>query len=670
MLLVIVLIAILYYGSRILSQLTALNKRLDRLDVNVARKNQTPHVGAASGSAPTTDLGEDAPLISQGSPAHVSVDTNPDSNLDLDSSSISTHDRTTLQPDAPVYAATDFNDDAKSLGPWTLRPSQSDVPSQQQPHSAIGDRITSHVGGDIHNDDVLVRFFSWMRDDWPLKVGGLLIILAVGWFISYAATVGWLTEMMRVVLGYIFGVSAIAYGAMRVGKVTSQGNTFLIIGIAAIFVATLAGVHFASVQMPPVLALLVMLFTVFFVTLISLQQRKINLTGCMLFFGGIIPLFFFKDLAIEMIFAYLFALTLGTLWVVAKTGWRALTLMMLCIVAFYSVGHALTGTYSTSLLYMMLAIVFTALFYGANVSSIVRSRSASMIDVVSAVGVTMLYLFWVYVYGPESFRIALLLLGAVLFVSASYGIFHATRLTTPTIIYGAAAFILIGVATAEVFNGSQLTIAYLLEVTVGLGLAIYVRGSSLRTNHQVAGMILFAAPLLMVVQNIMNVSSHTSGSFRGEHVRGEILLDLFVILLAAVCAFVLSFLVRRCCYFDEGATQSEGVQLYARVFGYLGLGLLVTLIWFGAHVFIVSDAVATFSALFIYMVSGVAFYVYGARRADRGLLGVGAILFAIVLGRIGLVEFWQMPITMRIVTFFVIGALFVVAAYAARAYKK
>jgi hypothetical protein len=654
LLLIVVIVLIIHYGNRAERRIRSLEDYVKALqhsnldsntqdsprskqDVHTAQRDVAPQVERSSPVYAANDFVEDSKK---------SVSTKRDATHLFDSPAPSSDQRVTLSPDG--------------VGSSFSRTSHDDVDFERDSVRSMHDS----------RDGILSKFFLWVREDWPLKIGGLLIIFAVGWFISYATTEGWLTEMMRVVIGYLFGIGAIAYGTIRSEKVPIQGNTFLIIGIAAIFVATLAGVHFPTVDLPAVLALVVMLITVFYVTLVSLKQKKLTLTGSMLFFGGVIPLFFFASLRIEMIFAYLFALTLGALWVVAKTGWRILTVMMLSIVAFYSVGHGFTGSYEPSGVYMTLALVFTALFYGANVSVIVREKSATMIDVLSAVGITMLYLFWVYAYGPEDFRVILLLLGAVLFVTASYGIFHIAKLTTPTVIYGAAAFILIGVATAEIFQGSQLTIAYLLEVTIALALGIYIRQTSLSSTNQVIGLLLFFGPLLMVWRNIMDLFAYISRT-GVDHLGGNVSVDLFVVLLAAVCAFVLSALVRRLCVKsgkNDGVVASDA-RLYSRVFGYIGLGLLVVVIWLGMHVFIARDEVATFASLFIYMISGVAFYVYGVRRADKSFLAVGVILFGLVLGRIGLVEFWDMPITMRIVTFFVVGTLFVVAAYAARSHR-
>ncbi len=189
----------------------------------------------------------------------------------------------------------------------------------------------------LQEKTVIEKFFTWITKDWPMKVGGFFVIAAIGWFVTYAAAEGWLSEAARVVLGYIASIAAVAFGTMRADKERTQGNSFLIIGVAAMLITTLAGIYYEVVT--SVVGLFVMLISVGFVTLVSLKQRSINLTATMIFFGAIIPLFFVVGVTSNTIFVYLFILTLGTLWVVAFTSWRGLTTMMLTVVGFYSITY-------------------------------------------------------------------------------------------------------------------------------------------------------------------------------------------------------------------------------------------------------------------------------------------------------------------------------------------
>lgn len=512
------------------------------------------------------------------------------------------------------------------------------------------------------------RFAVWVKNDWPMKVGGLLVILAIGWFVGYAADHDLISEIARVMLGYLVGITALIYGTLRSEKVRVQGNVFLTIGVAAIFVSTLAGVKFPEVAMPESIALFAMLVTVCYVSLVSLKQKSFSLTASMISFGALIPLFFFEGLTPELIFGYLLALTAGSLWVVSRTQWRGLTLLMLVVVGLYSLGYKMYYGEVISVSNMILALVFSGIFYCANVSSLVKAGQKNIVDYATALGVTILYLVWTFLFAPESLHVLLLLFGALSFVLASYFLFLRRSNAEPMAIYGGSAFILIAIATAKLFDGPILTIAYLMEATVLLSATVYVLGDRMTQGRQVLGVVLYSAPLLLLLASITQVFRYIQGGyFAGDLLIVDVVPHLFALFVAMLCAFALAMIVR-----THMNMENEDNHTFMLTFAYLGAALTVVFVWLATHVFFGEGAYeeATFVSLFIYMVAGMAFYILGVKERQRSYQVVGGALFAIVLLRIFVVEFWSMEIPMRIVTFFVIGVLFIVVAYIARSRRQ
>ncbi len=671
-LILLFVVCIVIYGVRVSGEIQKLDHKLDKLIALVERQQGIEVVSKQ----------EAEPLLRSDNAGH---SPDQESTLEQESDEKFLHRR---------EESVEFVDRQESVGHAVDQNTSDDVfvdhtlenPSAQRPAAIPGaDYATmpqnasagfhASSSSDVVSKDSLTveKFFVWLKHDWPLKIGGLLIILAAGWFITYAAAEGWLSEAARVVIGYVFGVVALIYGTLRAPRVRLQGNIFLLIGIAVVFVSTIAAVNFASVLMPSALALGVMLITVAFVSLVSLKQKSQSLTGFMIAFGAFVPLAFFQNgLAAHFIFAYLFVLTLGTLWIVYKTSWRKLTALMLGVVAFYSIGHAIDVGNAQNWTNMILALAFGAVFYGANVSAIIsRAKNndvtgLSTVDYLTAIGVTLMYLVWVYLFGPTDYKVILLLLGVALFVGASYGIFSMTRVQAPTIIYGAAAFILIVVATAEVANGAVLITAYIVEVAVAIALLIYARGERLTSQQQMVGVVLFSLPLLMLIDSISKGFSYISS--RGSGVLSRSFLDfsdivphLFAIFVAVLSSFILALLVR----LNVNLTQ-ESNRLFLRFFATIGLILSIVLVWLMTHTFLENFDVATFVSLFIYTAVGAYFYVLGARAQYKPYQVIGVALFGIVLLDIFLVEFWEMSQAMRIITAFVVGVVFIITAYIAR----
>ncbi len=526
-------------------------------------------------------------------------------------------------------------------------------------------------------DGVFTRFIKWLREDWPMKIGGFLVILATGWFVTYAAEQGWLSEIARVVLGYLFGIATLTYGSIRSKTVQLQGNVFLIIGVAAIFISTLAGVNFPTVSLSEIAALFVMFITVGFVSLLALNQRNINLSGSTIFFGATVPLFFFDALDIDIIFLYLLILTLGTLWIVAKSNWRSLTLMMLVVVMFYAVGHAITTGDEISILKnMVVSIIFASVFYGANVVAIVKTKKIKPIDIVTAIGNGILYMTLTLMFSPKYLEVFFLLFGVMMFSTASYVIFRYSKSQGPTVIYGAISFILLVIATAIQFENetSVFTIALTIEFTALVLLMIYILRQKITNLFKIFSIILYLFPMLFVLARIEDLFDFIGGlpfnslndmwlkPYYRYNSFEDVIVDLFVVFVACLTTFLIAGSITKFIGFKE----KENL-IYMRIFAYFGGIITITLIWLSTHVFLHSyQDIASFLSLFIFTILGVGFYVLGFKVSHKAYRVLGIILFSIVLLRIFFVEFWDMDMPVKIFTAFILGALFISTAFFAK----
>jgi hypothetical protein len=507
----------------------------------------------------------------------------------------------------------------------------------------------------IHQKSVMERFFAWLAKDWPMKVGGFFVIASVGWFVTYAASVGWLSPVARVVLGYLFAIACIGFGSMRATKERTQGNVFLIIGIGAMLISTLAGLYFEIITY--VIGLFIMLISVGFVTLVSLKQKSISLTSSMIFFGAIIPLFFFADVGVNTIFVYLFVLTLGTLWVVSITKWRGLTTMMLAVVAFYSIAYIVSASSSEieSFSNIIVAFVFVGVFYIANVSAILASQKTENFDLVTAFGTGTLFLIWMLSFTPEEMEVFVLLIGVLFFAIASYIIFVKTTRKEPTAIYGGVAAVLFAVATALLFSGPVLVTAFLVEAAVATIVALYIAKRDVSQSLLIFLTILYGAPVAMSLDSVIKLFDFTYS--QGINIM-DMMPYLFTIFMVCVTAFSVAISVLRLTDIDEQENMT-----FFRLFAYLGGVYALMLVWFVTHLFMNSYDVATFVSLVIYTIVGVGFYVMGVRESYKPYMVVGGILFGIVVARVLFVEFWEMDIVMRIITSFVLGTLLISTAF-------
>ena len=80
-------------------------------------------------------------------------------------------------------------------------PQAQPQPLPQQPSVPLGSGTTSAD-----------RFVRWIREDWLLKLGALLLLVGLSWLASYAFLNNWIGPMGRIALGLVAGTGFIALG--------------------------------------------------------------------------------------------------------------------------------------------------------------------------------------------------------------------------------------------------------------------------------------------------------------------------------------------------------------------------------------------------------------------------------------------------------------------------
>lgn len=505
--------------------------------------------------------------------------------------------------------------------------------------------------------DALSKLINWIAVDWPMKTGAFFLILALGWFVTYAFINDWIGPIGRVSLGLIFGAILLLVGAYISKKLQTQGNALSVVGAITILITILAGMELYDF-FNPLFALAVMFVVVIFLALIALSQKNKSLAIVVLVLGSIVPLFVFETAGEAMIMVYLFILSAGTIWLVRSTEWKVLTLISLLVVAFYSITFELVNGFDETWQNILFAFVFTGLFYGANMVTVIKDRIVDKIDLIIAGIIGILFLLWMIIIVPSNLEVFIVLLGAVVFALSSFAIFSLTQLKQPVLIYAGVSLMLVIAATALQFEGSVLTAAYLLEAGVFSIVALYLFRN--QTNKKFLYMwlaVLFAVPVFMSFENVARLLSVGSGTFGNEEIA-----DLFILTLVVLLSFVIATTSKL--FVDGNSERDEGdsTQLSGFLYGITGI-YLVTIVWSVLHLAMNQDYLASMTSLIIYTIAGMVFYVKGKRDGHVAFRIVGGMLFGLVIARLLLVEFWQMDMVAKIITFFVIGALFISTSF-------
>lgn len=500
---------------------------------------------------------------------------------------------------------------------------------------------------------IVEQFFHWCSIDWPMKLGALLLFLSVGWIVT---VVFWdvIGPVGQVALGLVLGILILVFGSQRMARSVNQGSVILALGAGTIYL-TIFAARFEYDFFTPASALLFMFLVSVFVGFVSVVRKSFPLALLGLFLGGIAPLLTHSghpDLV--GLFSYLFVLLLGTLWVTRLTGWRNLTVAGMILYGLYAFPF-MTGTggitgmngsvfdadpdQSTKIL---IAMVFATLFFIANVLSIIYDRLAENGDLVVGLMNGLILLGWIgNVIPPEWRSLAAVLVALVASVGA-YMIHLMTGLRQPVYIHSAVAGIFLGMATAYELSGSALVIAYTLEVTALVLLAKFVIRSDDAANK---------ASVVAILPMILSLESFGHYAYARE----VFTKDFFAIVLVIGMVWLFSLILRK-------SDMSAGVGA-ARIFFAATVLSSLAFIWFLMRAIFQDDETATTIALFIYTVIGMYCHINGKLKEHTEMRHLGSILLLLVTGHLLIIDIWNMDVVGRIVTFSVIGVLFMSTAF-------
>lgn len=504
-------------------------------------------------------------------------------------------------------------------------------------------------------------FYNWLKEDFMVKLGAFLLLIGLGWFVSYAFANNWIGEMGRIMLGLLTGVIIMAVGVWRIETKPQQGSIFTVLGSATIILTLYAAREIFDI-FTPATALLLMFASVAFVAYVSVRynRRATALSGLIL--AGLAPILTASPNPEALgLFLYLLVVVLGTLWVVYIRGWSILTLASLVLVSFYGIPYVIFGVGQADAdIALMFSFVFTAIFFIANIVGLIyndneKNRTHHLLI---ALGTGIYLITWVLVAAPAEWQSLILSTWMLVFSFGSFIVYRSLNNLNPFYIYGGTSIVLLAAATAMELSGPALLIAYIFEVTALVILSTRVFPG---TKIPLATSWLFGGLMLLSLSSI-DSREWTTGIMHEDA-------SVLVLLTAALLLVSLNF------YYLKEALYVKVAQVFL-VFGSV---YSLILIWLFLHAGIDTygyDAnyaveqlryqTATIWSLVIYTVIGIIVYINGVRSGSKGMSLGGSILLGLVVARLLFVEVWEMDITGRIITFLVIGALLISTAFIKR----
>ncbi|MCR4285829.1 MAG: DUF2339 domain-containing protein [Candidatus Kaiserbacteria bacterium] len=488
------------------------------------------------------------------------------------------------------------------------------------------------------------EFEIWLKKDFMVKLGAFLFLLALGWFVSYAFANNWIGPVGRITFGILLGVAFLALGTWRIRKYEHQGGIFTAIGSTTILLTITAARQLYDFFTPSV-ALTIMFMSIAYVAFVSVRydQKSLAVTGLVL--ASIAPLLVIDpEFGVFEMFSYLLVVVLGTLWVVNVRRWSILTFISLIVVFLYGLPY-LSVSGADQDIALLFSFIFTTVFFIANIVGVIfnETNETKQIHITIGLGTGMYLIMWILAAASPEWQSLLCVAWMLVFAFGSYIVYRNTEKSILFYIYTAISFLLLVVATAIELDSSVFTIALATEILFAILLTSYALDDH-RVTTNVS--LLFFIPCILSFESLMSYSWRNGISY--DH--------LFVLLTVG-----LAFAIGGLTLLDSAKRHMKESHLGA-VFLILGSVYGLTLIWRIFHATMADDIATTFS-LIIYTLIGIPLFVMGRFHGNKIYTWSGSILVGLVIARLLFIDVWNMALTERIITFFVIGALLMSTAF-------
>ncbi|MFT5036835.1 MAG: hypothetical protein ACI9VM_000400 [Candidatus Azotimanducaceae bacterium] len=540
------------------------------------------------------------------------------------------HADSTASVTAPSAASqTDSSDPARQMyvGPSPV-PSATQPSGQTTPHAEEG-----------------FSFIEWLKEDFFVKLGALLLLIAFGWFVNYAFANDWIGPAGRIALGLLLGIAIMGLGVWRIQKYRHQGSIFVVLGSTAVLLTVFAA-RSEYDMFTPATALGLMFLSILFVAFMSVRYQSDRLALAGLVLAGIAPFMTnAPDTNVVLLFSYLMVVVLGTLWVVRLTGSHTLTFASVLLAFFYSLPFFDSGVgVEDKIVALLFAFAFTGVFFVANVTSLVHDKDekAKQGHTFTAFFSGIYLVCWIALAAPAEWQSLLYVAWMLVFSSGAFIVYMHCAHRTPFYIYGAVSTGLLAAATAAELDGALLTIAYTVEAA-----ALVYAASALR-DPLLAGRM----SLLLIAPVVMSFEHVASRAWRD----GFLHEDFFALLILSFVLFITGLVLY--------ATKEESTKDSPISAGLILAGSLyaLLLVWLVTHS-VMGDDSATMISLVIYTILGITLFVRGRVYDHKTRRVLGGLLLGFVTLRLLFVDVWQMELIGRVITFAAIGVLLMSTAF-------
>ncbi|MBP7832506.1 MAG: DUF2339 domain-containing protein [Candidatus Levybacteria bacterium] len=534
------------------------------------------------------------------------------------------------------------------------------------------------VNNNIPDKDVVGDFFNWFAKDWPFKVGAIFILLGVGWFLTYAFVNNLIGPVGRLGIGLGSGAIVMVLGNLRIKKNIYQGEILASLGagilLATVFASEYAYTDLVRALYPRWVSLLLVTCVVGALTFTSFINKTMRLAALAFLVGVLAPVIIGNDRNdVVLIFGYLLALTLGLIWLVRLTGWRILIIMPLSAVIIFTLFYRFSAslTPDQTLWIQFFAVTFTCIFYLSTLMAFAYEKSKDNKDMLIGVLFSLYCFIWVVSFVSAHNRSIVLVTFALVFMTGAFILSKLKSVDYAVYLYFVVSVVFLVTATfLEIKTPGLLPVVLSIEAILLFIFADRVYG--LKPAQTMS--ILFIPPVALSIQLFTAYSGVSANMYlnnyfdpmQNGYVPQDSLgavqkvttysLQLVVINAVLYAGAVYAYLYRKHAELREiGKFLFVAAAVYSLYFVWSAFPYYLKQLQYGFDGKIV--------VLIIFAVIGLFTYFYGIHENRLWTKRFGFVLSCFVIGRLLLFEIWSMSIPAKIVTFIVVGIIFMLSVF-------
>lgn len=486
---------------------------------------------------------------------------------------------------------------------------------------------------------------SWFTEEPLMKIGAILVVLGLAWFVRYAFVQNWIGPAMRIVMGIGFGTILMMAGIYLQKTKEVAGQVLLATGLAFTMVSVYAATSIYDF-LTPVLALTIMTVFVAFTAIVAVMQEKQVIAILSVLTAMITPfLLGSPDVNYLFMLSYVALLNIFAFVLVGLRGWKSLYILS----SLYTVAHTpLLASVSDMMSYWFIAI-YGVQFYATITAKSLYDRSNNSSEIFSSVLILFTVLAWIYAFIPVDYQ-ALVTGGVatVLVAVAVLFLYHKDEVVNNSgFLHLVAAFSYIFAATAFALDGRVLTIGLAIESLLFLLVSVFQFKSYKSIAISAAVMFL---PAVMALP-VLDLSPWRDTPFFN---------DASVLSIIITLAFIASSTLIYHLYHEE---KKEDYLLLGRI--HVGIAWLfsTSYVWF-TTIKLLGEGSATIAIILVmYTVLGAILLYLGLNQKRQAFKRAGLGIIMLVVLRLVLVDVWDMELAARIASFVVIGALLMSTAF-------